>query len=216
MTEDRVYNFSAGPSIMPEPVLQRARAELMNYRGSGMSVMEMSHRSPAFTEIFTDTKEKFRSILHIPESHEILFLQGGATLQFAAIPMNLMEGETADFQEITWADSIRYNWGNGDGRFLYPPRACFDKGEGPILEPPNGSMRLEILRDGIEDYEYFAILSRLDPGNALLEVPSDVSKSQTDFTRRPAPIKAHRLKLAREIERLFNVTTNATDHENHD
>ena len=82
---------------MPEPVLQRARAELMNYRGSGMSVMEMSHRSPAFTESFTDTKEKFRSILHIPESHEILFLQGGATLQFAAIPMNLMEGKTADY-----------------------------------------------------------------------------------------------------------------------
>ena len=102
----------------------------------------------------------------------------------------------------SWADSMRYNWGNGDGRFLYPPRACFDKGDGPILEPPNGSMRLEILRDGIEDYEYFAILSRLDPGNALLEVPSDISKSQTDFTRRPAPIKAHRLKLAREIERL--------------
>ena len=62
-----------------------------------MSVMEMSHRSPAFTEIFTDTKAKFRSILHIPESHEILFLQGGATLQFAAIPMNLMEGKTADY-----------------------------------------------------------------------------------------------------------------------
>ena len=97
MTEDRVYNFSAGPSIMPEQVLQRARAELMNYHGSGMSVMEMSHRSPVFTEIFTDTKEKFRSILHVPESHEILFLQGGATLQFAAIPMNLMEGKTADY-----------------------------------------------------------------------------------------------------------------------
>ena len=97
MTEDRVYNFSAGPSIMPEPVLQRARTELMNYRGSGMSVMEMSHRSPVFTEIFTETKEKFREMLRVPQSHEILFLQGGATLQFAAIPMNLMEGGTADY-----------------------------------------------------------------------------------------------------------------------
>ena len=97
MTEDRVYNFSAGPSTMPEPVLQRARTELMNYRGSGMSVMEMSHRSPVFTEIFTETKEKFREMLRVPESHEILFLQGGATLQFAAIPMNLMEGGTADY-----------------------------------------------------------------------------------------------------------------------
>ena len=102
----------------------------------------------------------------------------------------------------SWADTMRYNWGNGDGRFLYPPRACFDKGDGVVLQAPNGSMRLEILRDGIEDYEYFAILSRLDPGNALLEVPADVSKSQTEFTKRSAPIKAHRLKLAREIERL--------------
>ena len=97
MTEDRVYNFSPGPSILPEPVLRRAQAELMNYKGSGMSVMEMSHRSAVFTEIFTETKAKFRELLHVPESHEILFLQGGATLQFAAIPMNLMEGQTADY-----------------------------------------------------------------------------------------------------------------------
>ena len=97
MTEDRVYNFSAGPSILPEPVLQRARAELMNYRGTGMSVMEMSHRSAAFSEIFAGTKEKFRKLMQVPETHEILFLQGGATLQFAAIPMNLMEGGTADY-----------------------------------------------------------------------------------------------------------------------
>ena len=97
MTEGRVYNFSAGPSVLPEPVLQRARAEMMNYRGTGMSVMEMSHRSPAFSEIFAETKEKFRRMLRIPDSHEILFLQGGATLQFAAVPMNLMEGKTADY-----------------------------------------------------------------------------------------------------------------------
>ena len=97
MTENRVYNFSAGPSVMPEAVLQRARDELMNYHGTGMSVMEMSHRSPAFAEIFTEAKDKFRSLLRVPESHEILFLQGGATLQFAAIPMNLMEGKTADY-----------------------------------------------------------------------------------------------------------------------
>ena len=69
----------------------------MNYRGSGMSVMEMSHRSPVFLEIFAETKTKFRSLLQVPETHEILFLQGGATLQFAAIPMNLMEGGCADY-----------------------------------------------------------------------------------------------------------------------
>ena len=97
MTEDRVYNFSAGPSVLPEEVLRRAGAEIMNYHGSGMSVMEMSHRSPVFSEIFTETKQKFRDLLHVPDTHEILFLQGGATLQFAAIPMNLLEGGTADY-----------------------------------------------------------------------------------------------------------------------
>ena len=97
MTEDRVYNFSPGPSVLPEPVLRRAQKEMMNARGSGMSVMEMSHRSPAFAEIFSEAKEKLRDTLHIPPSHEILFLQGGATLQFAAIPMNLMEGKAADY-----------------------------------------------------------------------------------------------------------------------
>ena len=96
MKEDRVYNFSAGPSILPESVLERARDEMLNYRGSGMSVMEMSHRSPVFSELFQDTKAKFREALHIPDSHEILFLQGGGTLQFAAVPMNLIDGGTAD------------------------------------------------------------------------------------------------------------------------
>ena len=109
----------------------------------------------------------------------------------------------------SWSDmgtgpkSFRYNWGNGDGRFLYPPRACFRaEDEKPVMEPPNGSMRLEILRDGIEDYEYFTMLERLDPGNALLTVPQDVSKSLKSFTFRPEPIKAHRRRVAKEIERL--------------
>ena len=94
---ERVYNFSAGPSVLPVSALERARAEMMNYRGSGMSVMEMSHRSKVFQEIFDSTRDKLRRVLTIPESHEILLLQGGATLQFAAIPMNLMEGGAADY-----------------------------------------------------------------------------------------------------------------------
>lgn len=95
--EERVYNFSAGPSIMPVSVLERAAQELMNCRGSGMSVMEMSHRSPAFKDIFDGAREKLRAALRVPETHEILFLQGGATLQFAAIPMNLMLSGHADY-----------------------------------------------------------------------------------------------------------------------
>lgn len=94
---ERVYNFSAGPSIMPVSVLTRAGAEILNYRGSGMSVMEMSHRSAVFQEIFDGAKAKLKAALNVPDTHEILFLQGGATLQFAAIPMNLMQSGTADY-----------------------------------------------------------------------------------------------------------------------
>ncbi|MBP3538658.1 MAG: 3-phosphoserine/phosphohydroxythreonine transaminase [Oscillospiraceae bacterium] len=94
---ERVYNFSAGPSIMPVSVLTRAGAEILNYRGSGMSVMEMSHRSAVFQEIFDGAKAKLKAALNVPDTHEILFLQGGATLQFAAIPMNLMQNGTADY-----------------------------------------------------------------------------------------------------------------------
>lgn len=97
MTNERVFNFSAGPSVMPEEALLEAQKNLLNYKGSGMSVMEMSHRSPAFAEIFSSTQEKLRKALSVPDSHEILFLQGGATLQFAAIPMNLSSGGVADY-----------------------------------------------------------------------------------------------------------------------
>ena len=89
MSREKVYNFSAGPSMMPEAVLKRAGSEIMDYKGSGMSVMEMSHRSKIFAEIFNETKAKLKALLKVPDSHEILFLQGGATLQFAAIPLNL-------------------------------------------------------------------------------------------------------------------------------
>ena len=97
MAREQVFNFSAGPSVLPLPALERAKAELTDYRGCGMSVMEMSHRSPMFQEIFDATKEKLKAALSVPDSHEILFLQGGATLQFAAIPMNLLEGGAADY-----------------------------------------------------------------------------------------------------------------------
>ena len=98
MFSERVYNFAAGPSVMPEQVLHSAGSEIMNYAGSGMSVMEMSHRSACFAEIFEDAKSRLKALLKVPDSHEILLLQGGATLQFAAIPMNLLgQGGTADY-----------------------------------------------------------------------------------------------------------------------
>ena len=90
MERNQVYNFSAGPSVMPEAVLREAQAELLNYKGTGMSVMEMSHRAPAFQEIFDETKASLKRVLQVPDSHEILFLQGGASMQFSMVPLNLM------------------------------------------------------------------------------------------------------------------------------
>ena len=97
MTGNRVYNFAAGPSTMPESALKTAAAEMLNYRGSGMSVMEISHRSALFQEVFDSACLKLRALMNVPDTHEILLLQGGGTTQFAAIPMNLLEGGTADY-----------------------------------------------------------------------------------------------------------------------
>ena len=90
MANDRVYNFSAGPSMLPLEILERAGSEITNYQGSGMSVMEMSHRSKVFLKIFEDTRAKLKKLLKVPDTHEILFLQGGASAQFSMVPLNLI------------------------------------------------------------------------------------------------------------------------------
>ncbi|MBR6918156.1 MAG: 3-phosphoserine/phosphohydroxythreonine transaminase [Clostridia bacterium] len=86
----RVYNFSAGPSMLPVPVLEKAASEMLDYEGSGMSVMEMSHRSPVYDAIIKDAEAKLRLLMNIPDNYKVLFLQGGASTQFAAVPLNLM------------------------------------------------------------------------------------------------------------------------------
>ena len=86
----RVINFSSGPSMLPEPVLQQAAEEMLNWRGSGMSVMEMSHRGPEFTEILAHTEALVRELMGVPQTHAVLFMQGGAIAQNAIVPMNLM------------------------------------------------------------------------------------------------------------------------------
>ncbi|WP_418914627.1 3-phosphoserine/phosphohydroxythreonine transaminase [Adlercreutzia sp.] len=93
----RVYNFSAGPAVLPEDVLRQAAAEMLDYDGTGMSVMEMSHRSKPFAQIIETAEADLRELLQIPENYQVLFLQGGATQQFAAIPMNLMQNKVADY-----------------------------------------------------------------------------------------------------------------------
>ncbi len=93
----RVYNFSAGPAVLPEEVLREIAEEMMDYRGTGMSVMEMSHRSKAFDEIIGAAEQDLRELLKVPDNYKVLFLQGGAHLQFSAVPMNLMKNRVADY-----------------------------------------------------------------------------------------------------------------------
>lgn len=93
----RVYNFSAGPAVLPESVLKSAAEEMLDYKGCGMSVMEMSHRSKVFEEIIKTAESDLRELMHIPDNYKVLFLQGGASQQFAMIPMNLMKNKVADY-----------------------------------------------------------------------------------------------------------------------
>jgi phosphoserine aminotransferase len=104
---DRVFNFSAGPATLPVSVLEQAQSEMLNYQGAGMSVMEMSHRSKAFESIIQHAEADLRALLNIPENYKILFLQGGASLQFAMAPMNLLpKGKSADY-------ILTGSWGQG-------------------------------------------------------------------------------------------------------
>lgn len=116
----RVHNFSAGPAALPMSVLEEIRNELPEYGDSGMSVMEMSHRSPAYQQIIDDAEATLRRVMDIPSNYRVLFLQGGATLQFAGIPMNLMRRGrcghivTGNFAKKAWQEAARY----GDARVL--------------------------------------------------------------------------------------------------
>ncbi len=96
----RVYNFSAGPAVLPEEVLREAAAEMLDYRGTGMSVMEMSHRSGAYEEIINTAEKDLRELMSIPDNYKVLFLQGGASQQFAMIPMNLMKNRKERSSDI--------------------------------------------------------------------------------------------------------------------
>ena len=128
----RVYNFSAGPAVLPECVLQEAAAEMMDYRGTGMSVMEMSHRSKPYQQIIDEAEADLRSLMNIPENYKVLFMQGGASQQFAAVPMNLMRNGVADYiitgvwAKKAWQEAKMYGQANAiassaDKTFSYIP-----------------------------------------------------------------------------------------------
>src|ERR1043165_4376185 len=105
-TVQRVYNFSAGPAVMPLPVLEEIQRDLLALPGVGMSILEISHRSKAFEDILAATEADIRTLAGIPSNYKVLFLQGGASLQFSMVPMNLLgAGQTADYIDSgSWAD----------------------------------------------------------------------------------------------------------------
>lgn len=128
----RVYNFSAGPAVLPEEVLKEAAAEMLDYNGTGMSVMEMSHRSKAFEDIIETAEKDLRDLMNIPDNYKVLFLQGGAHQQFAAVPMNLMKNRVGDYiitgqwAKKAWKEAKLYGKANAvasseDRNFSYIP-----------------------------------------------------------------------------------------------
>ena len=128
----RVYNFSAGPAVLPEEVLKEAAAEMLDYQGSGMSVMEMSHRSKTYQKIIDEAEADLRDLMQIPDNYKVLFLQGGASQQFAMIPMNLMKNKVADYiipgqwAKKAWQEAQKYGKANAvassaDKTFSYIP-----------------------------------------------------------------------------------------------
>ena len=128
----RVYNFSAGPAVLPEEVLREAASEMLDYRGTGMSVMEMSHRSKPFQQILDTAEADLRELMGIPDHYKVLFLQGGAYQQFAAVPMNLMKNKVADYivtgqwAKKAWQEAKIYGQANAvassaDRNFSYIP-----------------------------------------------------------------------------------------------
>ncbi|MGM9659478.1 MAG: 3-phosphoserine/phosphohydroxythreonine transaminase [Faecousia sp.] len=128
----RVYNFSAGPAVLPESVLQEAADEMLDYRGTGMSVMEMSHRSKAYQTIIDEAEADLRTLMGIPDNYKVLFMQGGASQQFAMVPMNLMKNKVADYiitgqwAKKAWQEAKLYGQANAvassaDKTFSYIP-----------------------------------------------------------------------------------------------
>lgn len=132
---DQIYNFSAGPAVLPQKVLQQARDEMLDWHGSGMSVMEMSHRGKEFMSIAEKTESDLRELAGIPQNYKVLFLQGGASSQFSMVPMNLLRGKTtADYintgqwsakaiEEASRYCTVNVAASSEDSNFTYiPPR----------------------------------------------------------------------------------------------
>ena len=186
MKYGRTYNFSAGPAMMPEPVLEEIASEMMNYRGSGMCVMEMSHRSKMFEEIHNAAKDDLRSLMGIPDNYRILFVQGGGTTQFAMVPMNLMKNGTACYMETgAWskkaiAEAKKYGEvktvaSSKDKNYSYVP-------DGSDLDIPENADYLYICENETIHGTTFRVLP--DPKGKIL-----VSDQSSMFLSRPCRVE---------------------------
>ena len=188
MANGRIYNFSAGPSMLPLEVLERAGKEITNYQGSGMSVMEMSHRSKVFQKIFDDTKAKFKKLMAVPDDYEVLFLQGGASTQFSAIPLNLIGSTgkadyavTGNFSNLAYQEAKKYGdiavaCTSEDQDFSYIPTQ--DK----IVVRPDASYFYYCANNTIYGTEWQYIP---ETGNVpiVCDMSSDICSRQVDVSR---------------------------------
>lgn len=188
MSNSRVYNFAAGPSVLPLSVLERAGAEITNYRGSGMSVMEMSHRSKVFMDIFQETQDKLRRLMNVPENYRILFLQTGASGQFSAIPLNLISktgkadyAVTGNFSNLAYKEATKYGkislaCDTGDRNHCYIPR------QGELKLDPEASYFYYCANNTIygTEWDYVPETGSVplvcDMSSDILSMPVDVSK----------------------------------------
>ena len=188
MSNSRVYNFAAGPSVLPLSVLERAGAEITNYRGSGMSVMEMSHRSKVFMDIFQETQDKLRRLMNIPEDYRILFLQTGASGQFSAIPLNLISktgkadyAVTGNFSNLAYKEATKYGTislacDTGDRNHCCIPR------QGELKLDPEASYFYYCANNTIygTEWDYVPETGSVplvcDMSSDILSMPVDVSK----------------------------------------
>lgn len=183
---ERVYNFSAGPSMLPLPVLEKAASEMTDYNGSGMSVMEMSHRSPVYQAIIDSAESDLRKLMNIPDNYKVLFLQGGATQQFAAIPLNFMNkngkadyivsgqfskkaaDEAAKFGEVNVIASSK------DRNFCYVPRVDSFSPDADYVHICYNNTIFGTVYDYIPETGDIPLVADMSSG--ILSRPVDVSK----------------------------------------
>lgn len=193
--QDRIFNFSAGPAVLPLPVLQRAQRELLCLPGQGMSILEMSHRDQAFLDILAKTKAGLKQLLQIPDNYQVLFLQGGSRLQFSMVPMNLLKGTglTAEYVITgTWgAAALKEAQREGDVRVVWDGKETkYDR------LPAAGSFRCDpqaayVHITSNETIEGVQFQTEPDVGAAPL-----VCDSSSDFLYRPLPIEKYGLIYA--------------------